>query len=147
MLKPFLKEIDKECSGIVSRKKPFLLRKTSAADMKELTFQKVCFELKEHSPLFYSVLMTAAILSGGRKGNANVQKWLSSVAVAGLVLLKQRCQNMNAVQLMITTLIKYTGFHVSGYTLLSTNLMENCNFVFTLTTFSLRTCATTQKQL
>ena len=91
--------------------------------------------------------MTAANLSGGRKGNANVQKWLSSVAVAGLVLLKQRCQNMNAVQLMITTLIKYIGFHVSGYTLLSTNLMENCNFVFTLTTFLLRTCATTQKQL
>ena len=95
MLKPFLKEIDKECIGIVSRKKPSLLRKTSAVAMKELSFQKVCFELNEHSPLSYSVLMTAAILSGGRKGNANVQKWLSSVAVAGLVLLKQRCQNMN----------------------------------------------------
>lgn len=82
MLKLFLKEIAKECTGIVSRKKPFLLRKTSAADMKELTFQKVCFKLKEHSPLFYSVLMTAAIPSGGRKGNANIHKWLSSVAVA-----------------------------------------------------------------
>ena len=87
MLKHFLKEIAKECTGIASRKKPSLLGKTSAADMKELSFQKVCFELKEHSrPLFYSVLMTGAILSGGRKGNANVQKWLSSVAVAGSVL-------------------------------------------------------------
>ncbi|XP_029180546.2 uncharacterized protein LOC114948148 isoform X1 [Acropora millepora] len=111
MLKLFLKEVAKECTGIVSRKKPSLLRKTSAADMKELSFQKACFELKERSPLFYSVLMTAAIPSGGRKGNAEVEKWLSSVAVAGSVLLKQRCQNMNAVQLMITTLIKYTGFH------------------------------------
>lgn len=44
MLKLFLKEVAKECTGIVSRKKPYLLRKTSAADMKELSFQKVCFE-------------------------------------------------------------------------------------------------------
>ena len=145
MLKLFLKEVAKECTGIVSRKKPSLLRKTSAADMKELSFQKACFELKERSPLFYSVLMTAAIPSGGRKGNAEVEKWLSSVAVAGSVLLKQRCQNMNAVQLMITTLIKYTGFHVSGYRLLSTNLMANCNF--TLTTFPIWKWATTQMQL
>ena len=87
MLKLFLKEVAKECTGIVSRKKPSLLRKTSAADMKELSFQKACFELKERSPLFYSVLMTAAIPSG--EGNAEVEKWLSSVAVAGSVLLKQ----------------------------------------------------------
>ena len=60
-------------------------------------------------------MMTAAIPVRNQKHSLGSEKWLPSVAVAGSVLLKQRSRNMNAVQLMVTTLIKYTGFHVSFF--------------------------------
>ena len=115
MLKLFLKEISKECCEIISTKSPSLLRKNSASDMQDLSLQKVCIELKARSPLLYSVMMTAAIPVRNQKHSLGSDKWLPSVAVAGSVLLKQRSRNMNAVQLMVTTLIKYTGFHVSFF--------------------------------
>jgi len=115
MLKLFLKEISKECCEIISTKSPSLLRKNSASDMQDLSLQKVCIELKARSPLLYSVMMTAAIPVRNQKHSLGSEKWLPSVAVAGSVLLKQRSRNMNAVQLMVTTLIKYTGFHVSFF--------------------------------
>ena len=64
--------------------------------------------------MLYSVLITVGIPVPSKKQGLKAQKWLPSVGVAGSVLLKQRSRNMNAVQLMITTLIKYTGLHVSG---------------------------------
>ena len=112
--KLFLREISKECSDIVSGKNPSLLRKTSASEMQELSLQKVCSELETRTPLLYSVLITAATPVPSKTQGLNAEKWLPSVAVAGSVLLKQRSRNVNAVQLMITTLIKYTGFHVSA---------------------------------
>ena len=114
LCKPFLREISKECSDVVSVKNPSLLRKTSASEMQELSLQKVCSELETRTPLLYSVLITAATPVPSKTQGLNAEKWLPSVAVAGSVLLKQRSRNMNAVQLMITTLIKYTGFHVSA---------------------------------
>jgi len=82
--------------------------------MQQLSLQKVCSELETRIPLLYSVLITAAIPVRSKKQGLNAEKWLPSLAVAGSVLLKQRSRSMNAVQLMIATLIKYTGFHVSG---------------------------------
>ena len=114
MSKLFLKEIWKECCGMVSKKDPPLLKKTSAEEMQELSLKKVSIDLKNRCPLLYSALMTAAIPATKKRTESNEEeKWLPSVVVAAAVVLKQRCQSMNAVQLMITTLIKYTGFHVS----------------------------------
>ena len=110
LCKFFLKEITKECCAMVSKKYLSLLRKTSATEMQSLSLANISNELKTRCPLLYSVLMTAG--TTGRK-KSRTQSWLPGVVVAASVVLKQRCQDVNAVQLMITTLIKYTGFHVS----------------------------------
>ena len=110
LCKLFLKEIGKECCSIVSKKNPSLLMKTSATEMPHLSLEKVSVDLRNRCPLLFSVLMTA----GTRQRNAaETKSWFPSVVVAASVVLRQRCRNINAVQLMITTLIKYTGFHVS----------------------------------
>ena len=106
LCKFFLKEIGKECCATVSKKNLSLLRKTSATEMQSLSLVNISNELKTRCPLLYSVLMTAG--TTGRK-KSSTQSWLPSV----VVVLKQCCRDVNAVQLMIATLIKYTGFHVS----------------------------------
>lgn len=110
LCKFFLKEIGKECCAMVSKKNLSLLRKTSATEMQSLSLVNISNELKTRCPLLYSVLMTAG--TTGRK-KSSTQSWLPGVVVAASVVLKQRCRDVNAVQLMIATLIKYTGFHVS----------------------------------
>ena len=102
-VKLFLKENGKECCATVSAKNPSLLRKTSAAEIQDLSLKK--------ASLLYSVLMTAATPVRNKRRNEDM--WLPSVVVAASVVLKQCCRNMNTVHLMVTTLIKYTGFHVS----------------------------------
>lgn len=111
--KLFLKEIWKECCAMVSKKEPSLLRKSSAAEMQDLSLKKVSADLDNRCPLLYSVLMTAATPAQRKRSESIEEKLLPSVVVAAAVVLKQCCQNMNAVQLMVATLIKYTGFHVS----------------------------------
>ncbi|XP_067021001.1 uncharacterized protein [Acropora muricata] len=108
LCKFFLKEIGKECCAMVSKKNLSLLRKTSATEMQSLSLVNISNELKTRCPLLYSVLMTAG--TTGRK-KSSTQSWLPGVVVAASVVLKQRCRDVNAVQLMIATLIKYTGFH------------------------------------
>ena len=63
---------------------------------------------------FNSVLMTATTPAQGKRPESDEEKWLPCVVVAAVMVLKQHCQDMNAVQLMVTTLIKYTGFHMHG---------------------------------
>ena len=111
LVKLFLKEIGKECYAMVSAKNPSLLRKTSAAEIQDLSLKKASSDLKTRTTLLYSVLMTAATPVCNKRNDEDM--WLPSVVVAASVVLKQRCRNMNAVQLMVTTLIKYSGFHVS----------------------------------
>ena len=112
LFKLCLKKVSKECSNLVSPKSPSVLRKVSAMDMKNFTLKKVSMELKERCPLFYSVLMNCAIPPSGKNGEP-MSEWLPSVGVAASVLIKQRCCMMTGVQLMLMTLIKYTGFQVS----------------------------------
>lgn len=113
MCKLFLKEIWKECCAMVSKKDPPLLRKSSTTEMQDLSLKNVSADLNNRCPLLYSVLMTAATAAQRKRSESDEEKWLPSVVVAAAVVMKQRCQSMNAVQLMVTTLIKYTGFHVS----------------------------------
>lgn len=109
LLKCSLKEISKECSGMVSTANPSILRKTSVTDMRKLSLKDVCLELKEKAPFLYSVLVTCAI----PKGNKTNAQWLPSVAVAASILLKERSKFMTAVQILMTILMKYNGFQVS----------------------------------
>lgn len=44
--------------------------------------------------------------------------WLPSVALAGSVLLRERSRGMNAMQLLVTTIIKSSGSQVDTLLLL-----------------------------
>ncbi len=107
-----LKKISSQCSGISSSKHPSLLRKTDVEDMRTFSLQEICKELKERAPLLYSVLLACSVA----KGSINMEKdWLPSVAIAGGILLKQRCRYMTSVQLMLSILVKHCGFQASNF--------------------------------
>ena len=107
-----LKQLSQECRNIVSSKPAgnlSLLRKCGANDIRSLSMNKICMELKMKTPLLYSVLMTIAIPAGKCKKPID---WTPSVAVAAAILLKQRNKLVNSVQIVLLMLIKYNGFHV-----------------------------------
>lgn len=64
---------------------------------------------KSPSVLFHSM---SSALSGRRKDVKTVT-WLPSVALAGSVLLRERSRGMNAMQLLVTTIIKSSGSQVN----------------------------------
>lgn len=72
---------------------------------------KVCGEMAERCPLMYSFLLSVAIPSKSSK--KSTLKWLPSVAVAGSILLKERCRFMTALQIALMLCIKHCGFQVS----------------------------------
>ena len=80
--------------------------------MRLLELKKVCDEFQERAPLFYSMLLTCAV-PNDRKQSETI-KWLPSVAVAGAVLLRERCMFLNAVQLMVSVLVKFSGIQVGN---------------------------------
>ena len=108
LAKLFFKEVAKESENLVSNKHASVLKKISALDIKNLSLKEVCVELKERCPLLFSVIVTCAVPRERKES----PEWLPSVAVAAAVLMKQRSRMMNSVQIMLMTLIKYTGFQV-----------------------------------
>ena len=85
-----LKLLTLQVNELCSTKRPSLLRSNS----KERTssdFEKVCLEWKGRAPIFYSFLMTCAVVK-----REKAPEWLPGVAIAGSVLLKQRNSHMNA---------------------------------------------------
>lgn len=80
-----------EVSDLCLRLKPSLLRKCDKQNLFNFSFQSVCEEWKNRSPIFYSFLMTCSSVQVTRE-----KQWLPSVAIAGPVLLKQRNPQMNA---------------------------------------------------
>ena len=128
LIKCVLRQLSIECTTIVSPKTSSILRSTTPEGIRNLSLQEVCHEWKQQTPLLYSLLMTTASpsqrnqqrrtkknsisISGKAKNSLEDCDWLPSVAVAGSILLKQRSRSMNAVQLMLMMLIKYSGFQV-----------------------------------
>lgn len=112
IIKCILRQLSRECADLSSKKSPSILRKNKCDDMRLLELKKVCDEFQERAPLFYSMLLTCAV-PNGRKQSETI-KWLPSVAVAGAVLLCGRCMFLNAVQLMVSVLPKFSGIQVGN---------------------------------
>ena len=128
LIKCVLRQLSIECTTIVSPKTSSILRNTTPEGIRNLSLQEVCHEWKQQTPLLYSLLMTTASpsqrnqqrgakknsisISGKAKNSLEDCDWLPSVAVTGSILLKQRSCSMNAVQLMLMMLIKYSGLQV-----------------------------------
>ena len=129
------RQLSRECADFSSKKSSSILRKNNTDDMRLLELKKVCDEFQERAPLFYSMLLTCAV-ANGRKQTETI-KWLPSVAVTGAVLLRERCMFLNAVQLMVSVLVKFSGIQVG-------NGLPSCNlsclwhlYVFYLTNLKL----------
>ena len=72
--------------------------------------EALCEEWTERAPLFFSILMSSAL--SGRRKDVKTVTWLPSVALAGSVLLRERSRGMDAMQLLVSTIIKSSGSQV-----------------------------------
>jgi len=119
LIKFVLKEISKECCSLVSVKNPSILRKLDVESMAELSMEKVCTELRGRTPLLFSFLMTVATPPRSMKSDL---QWLPSVAATAAILLKERSKYMNGFQLLLTLVMRHTGFQVGVLTTCSYTL-------------------------
>ena len=99
--------LKKEVIGLCSKNNPSLLRKGSKDDLLNFDLQRVCEEWKTRAPLFYSMLMTAAI-----NKRTKASTWFGSVAIAGSVLLKQRSLKMDATASVLGITMKTKSIEV-----------------------------------
>ena len=103
-----LKTLSKEVAALCSTKNPSLLRKSAKEDLVNFDFRHLCDEWKERAPLFFSFLMTSAVNKRTKECS-----WLSGIALAGSVLLKQRSEKMNATASVLGILLKSKSVEAS----------------------------------
>ena len=82
IIRQFLKEINRECSAMCSKKNPSILRKTSKEDI-NFSLTKLENELKERTPLLRSVLMAASIRKSSLE-RSNLY-WMPAVCMASSI--------------------------------------------------------------
>ena len=110
VVKYVLRSIAAECSSLCSTKNQSMARQSNSQDMMNFDFESLCLEWKNKAPLFYSFLMSCAL--SGRRKDVKTVSWLPSVAMAGAVLLRERSRGMDAVQLLVTVLIRSSANQV-----------------------------------
>ena len=109
--KCFLRELSRECAELTSKKNPSILRKTTTDDIRKFELRKVCEGLKNRAPLYYSMLLTSAVPSR-KKDMISSPDFFPSVAVAGSILLRERCMFLNATQIMVSLVLKFSAIQV-----------------------------------
>ena len=72
-----LKDIDKECVALCSKKNPSILRSPSKERMLNFSFEEQRKELEERAPLFFSVLVAA----GSTKTKTEEKAWIPAVSM------------------------------------------------------------------
>jgi len=103
-----IKTVSKEVAGLCAKSKPSLLRRTSKDDLQNFAFEKLCEEWQERAPIFYAFLLNTAISRTTTKGT-----WFGSIALAGLLLLKQRNREMGATAAVMGFLLKSKSAEVN----------------------------------
>lgn len=96
--------------GLCSKKSPSKCRPSSPSALIDLTIEDICMEWSTRAPIFYAFLVTAGVPS--RREDVASVKTLPSIAVAGSVLLRERCKEMNALQHLINVIIKFSPYQV-----------------------------------
>lgn len=113
-----LKEIDRECSCLCSKKNPSRLRSPSKENMLNFSMEGLNNELKERAPLTFSVLVATSVnprsKAKAQKNEINMDSfWSPAVGMAAAVCLRNRSKFMNALQLLITIFNYHSGWQVS----------------------------------
>ena len=107
-----MKDIDKECSGLCSKKSPSILRSPTKEKRPEFSMEK----LNNRTPLTFSMLAAASV---NERSKAKVKKkteedfWSPASGVAAAVCLRNRSMYVNAVQLQISMFTYHSSWLVS----------------------------------
>ena len=110
LLKRFTKALSHQCSAMTSVKNPSILKEVTTEGIRSLTLTAINQELSERTPIFYSTLVASAVSSRSKKSDCG---FILSIGVAASVLLKQQCHTINGLQLIVTAIMTFSGFHVS----------------------------------
>ena len=102
-----LKELSRESAKLTSKKYPSILRKTLTDDMRNFKVDNVSKELSTRAPLLYSTLLTTAVRD-------QVKTTLPSLALAACILLKERSSHLNAAQILMSVIMKFSGSQVNS---------------------------------
>ena len=95
-----LKEIDRECTAICSKKEPSCVRSPDKKKLLNFTFEKFNLELPSRAPFFQAILQVCCV-------NRRKDAWKEAVGMATAICLRNRSQFMNGVQLLISIF----GYH------------------------------------
>lgn len=113
LLQKVVKNVQTECSCLCSRKNPSVLRRISPCDIvgyKDRIFET---ELKERSPILYSVLKEASASSRSqRKKTKDISRKdtsLPAICMAASLLLRKRCSAMSAIAYRMSTVLWQGG--------------------------------------
>ena len=115
LLLNIMKDVDKECASLCSKKKPSCLRSPTKDQLLNFSMKKLDTELQERIPITYAML-TAASVNAREKTNLRsnkVENYSIAVGMAAAVCLRNRSMFMNAVQLQISIFTYHTGWLVS----------------------------------
>ena len=86
--------------------------------MKNFKFKLIDVELQKRAPILRSVLQTIGLRSSQYE---NDLFQLPAVCTAAAVLLKNRCSHMNAMQLLINSILQHSSLTVS------TEIVQTCD--------------------
>lgn len=111
--KLLLKDVEKECSQLCSKKNPSCLRKTSKEDMLSFSMETLTVEIKDRAPLLYSLLSAAAVNPKSKAKNPSPQVECGAIGMAAAICLRNRSKFMIAVQLLITDFLYHSNWLVS----------------------------------
>ena len=95
-----LKEIDRECTVMCSKKEPSCVRSPDKKKLLNFTFEKFNSELSSRAPFFQAILQVSCL-------NRRKDGWKEAVGMAAAICLRNRSQFMNGVQLLISIF----GYH------------------------------------
>lgn len=104
-----LKQIDKECNGLCSKKEPSCLRSPFKDDLLNFSFEKLNDELVKRAPFTNSILRAACV---NRRNASKREEWVPTVGMAAAVLLRNRSTRLNAVQLMLSIFLYHSSWSV-----------------------------------
>ena len=95
-----LKEIDRECMAMCSKKQPSCVRSPDQKKLLNFSFEKFNDELSSRAPFFQAILQVSCV-------NCRRDVWKQEVGMAAAICLRNRSQFMNGVQLLISIF----GYH------------------------------------
>lgn len=105
-----LKQIEKECTEMCSKKEPSCVRSPDKSKMLNFSFDKFNTELSSRAPFLHAVLHVSSVRSKRMKSNV---LWKQAVGMAAAICLRNRSPYMNGVQLLLSIFGYHSNWMVS----------------------------------